>query len=486
MAPRDERHPYTRCAAMALVLSIPNLLVWALVYPGFLQADHQNTIGAMATGTFDEWHSLLWGFFAYPFIYLSPSYSLYGLVQLSVFVVSVMYCLEKLQRLRLITARAAWWLTVIMAISPTYLMYSMLYSSDVVFSVLLMPLTMMLIEIYHTQGQVLTRISFDVGLCLLLYTVTELRKNALLIVIFLFVILQIVFRHYWKQTGLSLLCCVILIGSTTLFNNVILHSVKSPSQEYLSVPVQQIGRAVKDDGFIPENAVQVLQRIRPLAEWGQDYTPANADPLKFNNKHRDMEKVSLSIDFIKAWIAIGLHNPVSYIRAYADLMHPYWQITANPSTRYIRTDFSNHDEFTTHTCKQQCRPEYLAQFKGNHSAMQKRVASLVDSISNAHIPVVTDAINLVFFNRSLPLWVFLIGLIMMLRKKSALGYVMISTPVWSILISLLAFSPVASFRYALQMYYALPLLITWLIAASSHSGIAEAASSQAVSSQIKH
>ena len=457
---------YMQLVLRFLLLTIPNLMVLALVYPGFLQADHQNTIAFMATGKFDEWHSLLWGFFAYPFLYLSGSIAVYGIVQIAIFSLSMLYSVHALQSMNIVSNRFAWGLIFFFAISPTFLMYNELYSSDVIFSALLAPLTVALIKVLVSNGKALSKISFSIPLTILFYIIFELRKNAVLIIIAGFIFMFFLFKKYRKQSFLMFVGCIALILCTSLFNSVILHSEKSPSQEMLAVPVQQIGRAVADGGEIPEDAVKTLEKIRPLREWGEDYHFDNSDYLKFNNKYPDKEKVTLSSEFISAWIKIGIKNPTSYIRAYIDFMHPYWQLGADRSTTYISTDFLNHDNYTIDSCHGSCRAQYIEQFDRKNTRWQNRLSRADQTIDNLHIPLLTDAVDFIFFNRALPLWIFIFGLIVAIRKKTLKYYFLVSSPLWCILLSLFFFSPVACFRYALQMYYLLPLLVAWLVSIS--------------------
>lgn len=257
------RKNITQFILKLILLIVPNLLVLAIVYPGFIQADHQNTIAYIPNGRFDEWHSLLWGFFAYPFLYLSGSIAVYGIVQIAIFAISIQYSLHTLQKIDILSNRSTWILTCIFALSPTFLMYNELYSSDVIFSILLTPLTTMLIYIWKTKGKILSQIPFTISLTLLFYIIFELRKNAALIIIFGFAFLFFLFKKYRKQSFLMLIGCVGLILCTSLFNTYVLQTTKSPSQELLSVPVQQIGRAFADGGKIPDEAEKDFGKNTP-------------------------------------------------------------------------------------------------------------------------------------------------------------------------------------------------------------------------------
>lgn len=448
--------------SITVLLAIPSIAVWIAMFPGFLQADHQNTIAGIATGDLSEWHSLLWGFVSFPFLYLSPSFGVYGLFQILIFVIAIGYSIVRFSNICNLSKRAILALTAFFALCPTYLLYNQLYSSDVVFSVLLVPLVVQIIEIVKTQGKSLQRIPFSVGFAILLYLEYELRKNALLIAVFVIVALFVKLKQQRKVVAIIAMSCFAAIAITSFIFSGILKAEPSPSQELLSVPVQQIARAYADGGKIPEDANTYLTQIHDEEYWRTQYLPYNADPIKFNFDE-DKKDVQLTPEFIKAWFEIGLNNPVSYIKAYVDLMNPYWQITANPATEYIDTDFMNHDIYTQASCGNECRTEYVIQFNGEYSLAREFASKFLSVFDKLHCPILTDALYLIFFNRALPLWIYIFGLVMAVRRKAGQTYFLATLPVLCILTSLLVFSPVASFRYSLQMYYVIPVLVVWLI-----------------------
>lgn len=447
---------------ITILLAIPSFVVWFIVFPGFLQADHQNTIAGIATGSLSEWHSLLWGFISFPFLYLSPSFGLYGIFQILVYVFAVSYSIVKISSICNLTKKSTYVLTSIFAFCPTYLLYNQLYSSDVIFSVLLVPLVVQLIEIVKTQGESLRRISFSVGFGILLYLEYELRKNALLIVVFVLLALFVKLKLQRKIIAVITISCIAAIVVTSFIFSCLLKAEPSPSQELLSVPVQQIARVYADGGEIPEEANEYLTKIHEEEYWKTQYLPYNADPVKFNFDESKND-VELTPEFVKAWFTIGLKNPVSYIKAYIDLMNPYWQMTANPATEYIDTDFMNHDIYTRSSCGDKCKPDYINQFDGNYSQARQFASNFLSLFDKMHCPIITDALYLIFFNRALPLWIYLFGLLMAIRRQMGMKYFLATLPILCILISLLFFSPVASFRYALQMYYIIPILGVWLV-----------------------
>lgn len=440
---------------LGVILTLQNIIMWIVVYPGYLQADHQNTIAGIATGQLSEWHSLLWGYFAYPFLYLSPSYGVYGIVQIAIFVASILYSIIKLESMEFIGRRSGVVLAFIFALCPTFLLYNQLYSSDIVFACLLAPLTVCLIQVVVSKGNILKRVNFDVFLGVLLYLICELRKNAILILVLAFVLLMVWYhKNHWIRILILFASTGVLVCATNFCFSYVLGADPSPSQELSSVPSMQIARVYKDGGEIPDDINARMSQIRSPQQWSKGYLGYNADPEK--------QGIRLNPQFIGDWIVLGTKNPRSYISAYIALMNPYWQISS-PAPSYITTDFSDHGDFTQAVCKADgCRQSYLDQFSEGLSSHQQHVGESVEWIQKHQYPVVTDLYNLVFFNRALPLWIFIVGLCLCFYAQRAKEFLLVSLPLWSVLISLLAFSPATQFRYSVQMFYVLPLLITVL------------------------
>lgn len=460
----DIKKRWLRLSMDMLVLALPSLIVWGMTYPGYIQADHQNTIADIASGSPSEWHSLLWGYLAFPFIYMTRSFGVYGLVQIGIFTVAVMYSLCKMKELGFYGRKGYRIALLCFALCPTYVLYNLLYSSDVVFAILLLPLTVQIVEVMTTVGKSLERFSFCLGFGLLLYCEYELRKNAVLIAIVVITVLFCIYKKQRKRIGAIAACLLVLTGMSSFLFSHVLKAEPSPSQELMSVPVQQVARVYHDGGKISKEADKYFQSIHDKEVWVESYLPFDADPVKFNYAP-GKKQVELSSDFIKFWAETGINNFGEYVSAYLDLMKPYWQITSTPSTQFIDTDFMDHDIYTRSTCQKmgnKCSDEYLNQFKGHYTYMRSVPSKLYNKIESMGIPVISDSFNLIFFDRALPLWLFVVGCIIAYRMRCLRKFVIMSLPLLCILISLLAFSPVAAFRYSLQMYYVLPLLAIWI------------------------
>lgn len=450
----DNRNVKLRYAIAAFLLALVSLFSLYIVWPGFFQADHQITIAEIAQGAPSEWHSLVWGYLAFPLIYLSPSYGCYGFLQIFIFVVAVIFSIYRLEKNELIKRKGFVALLLLFMFSPTYLCYNMLFSSDVIFAILLVPFMVMMIELMETGGKALSEKWFCIVFVMLQFLLFEMRKNAVLIFVFTFILMFFALKRNRKLVFKLCGTVVVLIVGTSFLFGTILHAKKSPSQEMLSVPAQQIGRTVAEGRAISDDAKKVFSAYRSMNEWGNSYTSYTADP----------EKAGLKLNgaFVKAWLKTGIENPGPYIRAYLDLMSPYWKFTANDQALGIGIDFAMHRDFTVHPCGNKCDARYVSQFASQTSEGQNVIARLYNVMVDSNVPLVADSAKLVFFNRALPLWCFVIGCSIALYKKRFKKFLFVSVPLWCTLISLLCFSPVASFRYALQTYYILPIAVLFL------------------------
>lgn len=443
-------------ATVVAIILIPQLIVGAMAFPGFIQIDHQYLIAEIATNHPSQWHSLLWGYFAFPFIYQSPSYGLYGILQSLIFTLCITYAIVELYRMRLISRQATFFCAATFGLSPTFLLYNQLYASDVIFSYILAPLTVQVIKLVHSEGQALQNRKYRCSLIFLLFIAFQLRKNAVLIPLVLLTAMFFYYRLYRKKVVQCFTVFLTAALLSTFFWTNIIKATPSPSQEMLSVPAQQIAYVFKHDGVIPQGIERNLSQIRSPKEWKEVYIPYTADPEKKN--------LQLTPEFIENWITTGLHNPLAYVRAYTLLMNPFWQFTSNTESLGIDIDFSYNTLFTTSPCNNQCRTDYVEQIKNAFTPFKQQISQIQNKIFDSHIPVITDALILVFFNRALPLWIFLGGIIVSIRKKITKDYLLISIPLVCVLISLLCFAPVASFRYAFQTFCMLPIIITYLLA----------------------
>lgn len=449
-----------------LVLLIPNLAAYVVFFPGYFQADYQLNILYIAKDEPSQWHSLLWGYLAYPFIYMMPSYAVYGLVQIGLFVVSVIFSVWRLRVAGIL--RSGLWLVALFALFPTFVLYNLLYSGDVCFAYALMALTSMLAETVARKGDNFSSRRYAVAFVALVVLMCGLRKNAILVAALLLVCLPLAFKPMRRK--------MLAVGSAAFVLSIVINPLlqiatdaeASPSQELLSVPATQIARVYATGGYVPESVNQELSSVRSPEQWAECYQSFSADKAKMN--------VELTPGFIKSWIELGICNPGTYFRAYVLLEYPFWTFGATTwgddpiAANGAAIDFGNNDNFTLDN-REGLDGRYLAQFGGEREGIWQMPARLYGEINGSHLPFLVEFCNYVMFNRGLPFWVCLAGLAISIRFRfPGRGFVVFS-PVIAVLLSFLCFAPVALMRYAASMYYALPILVLFLVWGARNLGI---------------
>lgn len=441
-----------------IVEFIPNLIAWRYLYPGFLQADHAGTIAYYAQGHLDPWHSVFWALIAKPLLYDSPSYGMYGILPVLVFSGAVAFSITRLARLGIIRMPGIAILAIVFALSPNYLLYNQLYSSDILFAILLVPYTVLLTEVAVTRCHALHRPTFLVGLAMLTWVILELRKNALVVPMLALVVLLIVFHREWRRILVALLVpLVVFVGGNAVFDRVfdvhVQTAGKTTTQELLSVPSVQVGRVYSLGLPIPDDIDALLTEQRPAEYWTNHYLPYNADLEK--------EGLGLTPDFVTGWLRLGKLYPGVYKDA-------YWALEKNyvlPASSGLSADFAPHPEFTALVCTRLCKVSYVEQFLADPTPHQAAVINRTLAVPSAEDMGQWGASHpkawlflIVFFDTALPLWALVSAfLVLMLRRRKKLLLVSL-VPFAAIMVSLLCFTPVVSVRYAMQMYYLLPVV----------------------------
>jgi hypothetical protein len=444
--PKEEKPSGIRTLAVFLCILMPSLCMWIYLFPGFLQPDHATTIALLVTGKLDAWHSVFWALLAKPLLYDLPSYGFYGLAQVLLYVVSITFFIAKLRQLGVIKSVGTWVLTAVFALSPCYLLYNVTYSSDMVFAILLVPYTAMLVELAVTNLESLKRTSFLVGLSILTFVLLELRKNALLIPLILFIVLLIMRKDLWKRILVGVLVPVVAFFGINAVFNAVFDVRKSPSQEMMSVPAQQIGRVYAANLPVPEDLNGYFISIRSADDWKRQYHEDEADTEK--------QGLKLSAQFVGNWVRLGMKYPTVYAAAYWDLMKNYFMVGSKPT---VGLDFSAFPNFTEDACKAKCKPEYVQQMTAPLNQHQEGVLRWFAVMSGSKW--LTMTVQRVFFNTATPFWCLLaVFAVIMLRKKYKRMLVAV-VPMACLFIAFLCFSPIVLTRYAMEMYYMIPVLM---------------------------
>lgn len=445
------------------ILFVPNLICWFLLYPGYFQADHQELIANIACGSPNQALSLVWGYLSFPFIYFTPSYAYYGIFQIMIFTFCIIFGIYRLRKCGFVQHPIV--LTIFMGVFPTFLLYNLLYSSELFLAYFVFDITCLLIEYIKGMNNVKFCKSFWIWLFLFVSLACLIRKTAMLIPLCI-VLLSFVFKQkHFKQfmyVGISSLLCLFIVSES--FSMMFSAEKASTGGAFACVPSYQVAGVYAKNGFIPDDAKYVFERIKPPEEWKREYEVASADG--------SLSNVDFNSDFLMAYLETGLYNIGSYIRSYLRLEGPLYLFSDSISFDFkdrdngTKIDFGQWDGITLKYLNESTSPDdlrYLIQFNTQHSKLWHQVPKKIIECHYSRYGLYPAIVDVILFNRALPFWVLLVGLLVSIKVKKIKEFIFVSIPVFSIFIVFAFCCPVVLFRYIVEMYYTLPLIVFFMI-----------------------
>lgn len=262
-----------------------------------------------------------------------------GLFILAIFQVTLLACvlMHTLRTLQLVgfskkTLRIIFIIYALLPIFPTSAMY--VVKNEIFATVFLLLLSMLIRATYFKKlwNNKMWITKFGCLAFILLLT----QKYAIYILLFLFIVLIIFHREWWKTAIKSILIPIVVfhIGiSTFLFDY--LHVAKGDPIESYAIMLQQVGNTVKHhSNEIPKYDQDLINRGFKYKKMGEVYMPNLADQEKaLAYKYKTVSKADVN-SFKKAWVDLGLMFPDTYLEAflhqgyqYLDITSPSWYIT---------------------------------------------------------------------------------------------------------------------------------------------------------------
>lgn len=244
------------------------------------------------------------------------------------------YCVETMCEMRMNKAVLTV-VTIFYAIVPYNFVYSVTLTKDTMFAGFALILVISLFRIREQLGgkiisMILLFVS-SVGFILF-------RTNGYYAYIALLVILLFVKFNRKKKTvciALSAFAIAVILRGPVLDS---LNVVQPDTAESLSIPLQQIGRYVKDGGTLSNSERAYLNTIMDVDRIPDEYEDWISDPIK--NLVRDAGgNYVIEADkakFIRTWLSLGLRSPVLYMDAWVDMTRAYYNSSySNGSIYYV-------------------------------------------------------------------------------------------------------------------------------------------------------
>lgn len=323
--------------------------------------------------------------------------------------------------------------TLFFALVPMNAFYSVTMWKDVIFSGLVLLLTMQIVKLYEIKNEIDFRkmISFIIiSLLTLLF-----RNNAIYMYFLLILMILWVFKSKIKYFAISF---AIIIG--TYF--IILHPVfdalnikRSSSAEYIAIPLQQIGRMVYKDADLTKDEEKAINELIDINVLKKVYHPYGVDNIKFNDAYKGEVFDNNKSKYLKLWMNLVIKHPYIAVESYALSTLGYWYPGID---NWVICDGVYDNSFNIH----------------RNSKAPNIINYFVNKMDSKSVPVFG-----MFWSTSLALYLIVISCVICIKKHGIKSFVFY-VPVFGIWLTMMVAAPVnAEFRYIYPLYTCLPLLI---------------------------
>lgn len=240
--------------------------------------------------------------------------ALYALLQMLLLAFSLTAVWVKLYQLGL-SGRCLKAGLIFTAFFPLYPVHAVCMLKDVAFADFCLILSLFLLEIARTKGEVFRSKRFCLGLAVISLLVMLFRSQGVYVVAAIALVVLVVYRRYWLGTVITMILPVLLFQFIWL--GVILpkcNVAPAGKQEMLGFLFQQTARYVTqypDD--VTEEEKEIISNVIDYERLAELYNPGLSDPVKYTYR-QDSTSEELS-DYMRVWFRMFLRHPGTYVEA---------------------------------------------------------------------------------------------------------------------------------------------------------------------------
>jgi len=206
------------------------------------------------------------------------------------------------------------------AVVPIHGLLAISFTKDVMFSgffliviIILMDIIINPTEFWGKKGKQLSFIIAVFFMCLF-------RNNGIygFLVCIPFFVWEM--KKYWKRAVGICFCCVLLYGGFMGPFSTVLDIEKGSFREALSIPMQQMSRAMLNNtNELTNEEKEYVEKVIPNY---RNYLPRISDNVKNTFQQEAVNKDM--IGFFKNWISIGIKCPITYVDAFLENSIAFW------------------------------------------------------------------------------------------------------------------------------------------------------------------
>ncbi|MBS5399814.1 MAG: hypothetical protein KHY08_12050 [Lachnospiraceae bacterium] len=445
--------------ACLLVLWLPYLFVY---YPGFIFGDTLYSIlQAIGGVALDNHHPVFYTLF------IKFCLKLGNILGGSNTVGCVIYCIFQMLYMGICISYLSCWLYFRMklpkkflvilimfyGITPYFAQMSIAMWKDPIFSVTLAVLTVMLMDVLLSKGEILEKnLLFEGVYIILLCILIFVRNNGIYIsffMAFIFFVMWIIHRKKaikkaWKKLGICTIVIVIVsqIIVGPVYNKL---GVGQETVESYGIFLNQMARVVACEGKMSEEDQNYMDQLLPIDLYKTTYTPCCVDLLKWN---QEFDGSALENDFFKRYLSMLLKNPRIFFEGWVLQTYGYWTVNCDEINYYSANITGGIPRNLDSDIYQEELNMYGIKLGGYAN----------DEMLTKAFPVADWAIPIGIINW----WVLFVVVFIILKEQNSLMVVL--APTVGLIITLIVASPISYWpRYAAAEQYLLPFYIALFI-----------------------
>lgn len=412
------------------------LIFLIVFYPGLLTPDSFYQVNQGLTGTFSNWHPVVHTWFIMLFTHIGLIFHdinfgifLYSLTQCAILSAICAHSLSFLAERKVKTVYR-FLILLYYAFFPINALLGITMWKDILFSGITLLLVMLLFEIADNPSAFFSSHRNIIILILTAFLFCIFRNNgfyAFLVFLPFFFCMQ---RRHWKKILVVCCSCLVLFS---LYKGPLFHAVQvqePPASEALSVPIQQIARAVKEHkDTLTQPEVQEIREILPYDDLPTLYNPQSSDPVKFKFNNENFEKNKSR--YISLWFELFRKYPGTYFASFFSNNYGEWYPGEICYTNQYRSD---------------------ANELGIITSSHPKAAMILETLFSHVLPSVPVASLLFSVGFAVWILIFLFGVCLYRKQKPRLLPFILLFALW---LTILA-APVVEYRYAYGLILSCP------------------------------
>lgn len=298
-----------------------------IYYPGTFSPDSISQFNQSISNSYSDWHPLFHTlvFFKLPTL-LSKSHLACTLFQCLFITASLLYFC-KFCRKYVLDYKKTIILLIFIVANPIFLKMATTMWKDIAFSFCLMLGTIVLIEIFFSDGKWINTKWHKILFSLISFGIIFFRHNGIGSFI-LMMILLIIF--YKKQRKFYVIFTVIFIFAKLIITGPIYQSFNVDSnggfKEMIGVPCNQMSYIYNNYGSVSEEELSVLNSMVSIEYWETYYDKKQFNGIKWYGDYDGDYIQTHATTILKTWAKMVIKNPKKAIASYVHVTSPIWEI----------------------------------------------------------------------------------------------------------------------------------------------------------------